>query len=81
MGTKRAMVAEGATFQWYSNPCRQLPEGHARLHTCWRSIEPSTLFKQAEVYAAVGAVLYEIGMGGEVVVLAVLKHEETIGGE
>lgn len=42
-----------------------------------------TLFylEQAEVNAAVGAVLYEIGMGGEVVVLAVLKHEETIGGE
>lgn len=42
-----------------------------------------TLFylEQAEVNAAVGAVVNEVGMGGEVVVLAVLKHEETIGGE
>lgn len=37
------------------------------------------LFEQGEVDAAIGAVLHEVGMLGEVVVLAVLKHKDAVG--
>ena len=39
------------------------------------------LSENAEIDTAVGAVLNEPGMGGEVVVLAVLEDEDAFGGE
>ena len=39
------------------------------------------LLEEGEVHAAIGTVLHEAGMLGEVVVLAVLEHEETALGE
>ena len=39
------------------------------------------LSEYAEIDTAIGAVLNEPGMGGEVVVLAVLEDEDAFGGE
>ena len=39
------------------------------------------LSENAEIDTAIGAVLNEPGMGGEVVVLAVLEDEDAFGGE
>ena len=35
----------------------------------------------AEIYASVETMLYEIGMGGEVVVFAMFKDKDAVGGK
>ena len=42
---------------------------------------PLSVLKDCEVDTAVGAVLDEMGMGGEVMVLAMLEYEDTVGGK
>ena len=37
------------------------------------------LTKQGEIDATVGTMLHEMGMGGEIVVFAMLKNEDTFG--
>lgn len=39
------------------------------------------LAKQREVHAAVAAVFHEVGMSGEIVVVAMLEHEYAAGGQ
>ena len=37
--------------------------------------------KQREVHAAVAAVFHEVGVSREIVVVAMLEHEDTTGGQ
>lgn len=39
------------------------------------------LFEKAEMDTAIDAHLLEVRMGSEVIVLSVLKHEQTVGGQ
>ena len=59
------------------------------LRRCWEcnhTSHPSLLtshlsLKQREVHAAVAAVFHEVGVSREIVVVAMLEHEDATGGQ